>query len=63
MNIWKEIEELEASRARVLESQDRILDVYDKNNSLHSDLLKQTTELKEEYDNLIERYKELAKEC
>lgn len=63
MNIWKGIEELEVSRARVLESQDRILDVYDKNNSLHSDLLKQTTELKEEYDNLIERYKELAKEC
>lgn len=63
MNIWKEIEELEASKARVLESQDRILDVYDKNNSMHSDLLRQTIELKEEYDNLIERYKKLAEDC
>lgn len=62
MNIWKDIEELETSRARVLESQDRILDVYDKNNSMHSELLKQTIELKEEYDGLIERYKKLAEE-
>jgi len=63
MNIWKDIEDLETAKTRLSDSQDRILDIFDKNNTEHVKLLKQTVSLQQDYDKLIIRYKELAKEC
>ena len=62
MNIWKEIEDLEEAKTRLSESQDRILDMYEKNNPRYTKLLKETVELQNDYDILIKKYKELAKE-
>jgi len=62
MNLWKEIEDIEESIVRLSESQDRILDIFDKNNKMHIEILRQTVELKEEYDGLLERYRMLAEE-
>ncbi len=62
MNIWKEIEDLEEAKTRLSESQDRILDMFEKGNDNHIKLLEQTVELQNDYDCLIKKYKELAKE-
>lgn len=62
MNIWKEIQELELSKERVKESQNRILDMFDKNNQSHISLLQQTVDLHEQYEQLLLKYNNFAKE-
>jgi hypothetical protein len=53
MNKWQHIEEMQNTLEELTGMQDRILDVYDSSRSDHVEILKQISELKQKFEDLI----------
>jgi hypothetical protein len=53
MNKWQHIEEMQNALDELTRMQDRILDIYDYSRSDHVELLKQISELKQKFEDLI----------
>jgi|LakMenEpi03Aug12_release.lakeMendotaPanAssembly.Ray.scaffolds.fasta_scaffold3268522_1 uncharacterized protein YllA (UPF0747 family) len=62
MNIYKELLDIEEAKERIMQSQNTILDIYEKNNPKHNSVLKETVALLEQYEELEQRFKKLSEE-
>lgn len=61
-NIFKDMEELGEARARIKQSQDVLLDMYDPKDKKLNNLLKELCELDQQYEILYKDYEEITKQ-